>query len=89
MSNVYEDNNTYDNEQRKFQPDADGNVAVNTIVNSSFTPPVNADAITVLNTSTTQTFQYRNGGTSGTILKSVLVTYTNSCKNELLSVEVL
>ena len=32
MSNTYESDNTRDNEQKKFQPDSDGNTAVNVLI---------------------------------------------------------
>lgn len=59
------------------------------IVGDLAAPPVGTDAITALYpNSTTEIFQYRVGGSSGTILRTVTVVYTDTSKNDLLSLEV-
>ena len=55
-----------------------------------FQPPLGTDAVTVeYPDNVTEIYRFRMGGTAGTILKSVQVIYSNSCKNEMLSAEVL
>lgn len=52
-----------------------------------FTPPIDSDAITVeYPSNTVEIYRYRQGGVSGTILKTVTVTYLTSNKKDLSSV---
>lgn len=55
----------------------------------NFTPPKDADAITVAYpNSTTEVYSYRQGGVTGDVLAVVTVVYTNSSKADLASVVV-
>lgn len=53
-----------------------------------FDPPTNSDTITRTVAGAVETYRYRQGGVSGTIIKTVTVTYTNSSLQDLVSVEV-
>lgn len=58
-------------------------------LNGTFSSPNGTDAITVTYpTSVTEVYRYRSGGLSGTILKTVTITYTNAAKDALESVEI-
>jgi len=50
--------------------------------------PANADAVTASYPSTVvEVYEYRQGGVAGTVLQTVTVTYTNSTKERVASVE--
>ena len=44
---------------------------------SRFTPPNNADTITTTNLDNVQTIKYFLGGTGGTLLKTIIITYVD------------
>lgn len=83
--------NTQDNEQRKFSQVGD-KVVVNTYPAQAlnpFGPPLDADAITVnYPNNLTEVFEYRTGGTTGAVIKTVTVTYNSASKNEIVTVVV-
>jgi hypothetical protein len=54
-----------------------------------FDPPVNSDTITREVSGSVETYRYRQGGVTGTIIKSIVVTYASSALEELISVRVL
>lgn len=58
-------------------------------VGGAFTPPANADFIGRTVLGAVETFVYKVGGSAGTILKTVKVTYTSTTLEELISVEVI
>jgi hypothetical protein len=80
---------TLELENKKFveSPDGSGEVAIRTAPSvelNPFGPPLDADAITVgYPNATTEVYEYRTGGTGGSILKTVTVTYTSGAKNEI------
>jgi hypothetical protein len=79
-------------EKGVFNDFGDGTPAKQVLINklSSFSPPKDTDAITVEYPSgAVEVYRYRQGGTSGTILNSVTVTYNTSAKKDLISVEVI
>lgn len=54
-----------------------------------FTPPTESDTVTVTYpSSTVEVYSYRQGGLTGTILKTITVTYTTASKQLLQSVVV-
>lgn len=53
-----------------------------------FSPPANTDYIGRSVASNVETFEYRNGGSGGTLLKTITVTYVAPDLEELVSVEV-
>lgn len=62
---------------------------IRTISNTGqFAAPINADYIGRSVSSNVETFVYKSGGASGTLLKTIDVTYTDATLNELVSVEV-
>lgn len=64
--------------------------AVETVDSSNqFAPPPDCDFIQRIHTGNVETYNYRQGGATGTILKTVRVTYTSNSLNELVSVEVI
>ena len=83
--------NLKDREFDKFQLDADDNTAVNVLfTGGSFAAPNEADTITTeYPSSLIEIYRFREGGLAGTILKSIRITYEDSCKNRLASAEVL
>ena len=57
---------------------------------NQFSPPLNADSVKAeYPTTTTELYKYYQGGLTGTLLKTIRVTYTTSSKKILQSVEVL
>jgi hypothetical protein len=68
----------------------DGQTGLGVIEIGNFQPPALSDAITVTYPSNSvEVYAYRQGGLTGVILKTVTVTYTDSSKKDLLSVEVV
>lgn len=52
-----------------------------------FSPPSSADAVTVTYPSSdSEVYTYRAGGTSGTAVMTITVTYTNGAKDSILNV---
>lgn len=94
MTFLYDSDNTKDNETRRFQPDSEGNSAVN-VVSSDLVNSVNSllgslkyDAGTVsYPNATTEIYQFRVGGVAGTIVATVTLIYTTASKQDLLSWE--
>jgi hypothetical protein len=87
--------NLDDRERDKFveSPSRSGMTAVEvfgTLTSSSgpFAPPAGANAVVRSVAGAVETFQYKSGGISGTLLKTVTVTYTDSTLDELLTVEI-
>lgn len=76
-----------DRELAKFE-DANGKVAVRTLNSSQFEMPPNCDAITRNVSGTVETWEYRNGGVSGSIIKTVTVTYSEASLKNIISVVV-
>lgn len=67
-----------------------GDPAFNIFPDDVFSPPKETDTVTVEYPTTEQEiYRYRQGGTAGTILKSIRVTYLDATKEALTSVEVL
>lgn len=69
----------------------DGTPAKQVLINelNNFSPSKDIDAITVeYPDSVTEVYRYRQGGLSGTILKSVTVSYSDDTKCELVSAAV-
>lgn len=57
-------------------------------VDSGITPGVDYDYIDVQQTSeTVETYVYKRGGSGGTVVQTIIVTYTDSSKNDIDSVE--
>lgn len=80
-----------DLEKAKFTENADSNTAVRVVSGGdAFKQPELTDSVTFeYPSTTTEVIRFRQGGLSGTILKSLQLIYTNSDKSELASVEVL
>lgn len=77
-----------DREYQKFV-EIDGKHVVQVTPLQSFSPPPETDAIsTSYPDLVTEIYQYRQGGLSGTILKTVTIIYVDATKENLLSVEV-
>lgn len=59
---------------------------VTTLQHGYFHPPSETDTITIsYPDNVTEVYQYRHGGTNGSILMSITLVYTNASKNNLLS----
>ena len=54
-----------------------------------FSPPAGTDAFTRSVSGNTETIEYRSGGVSGSILKSIRVTYLSAPDPDLVSGEIL
>jgi len=85
VSNVYDSANQKDNEQKKFQSDGSGNVAVNVKLGAgalgSFLQGVEFDFIlATYPSSVVEVYTYKNGGASGTTVAVLTVTYTSASK---------
>jgi len=52
-------------------------------------PPLDTDTITRQVSGAVETYRYYQGGASGTLLKTVVVTYTSNSLQDLVSVEVV
>lgn len=84
-------NNILDREFHKFveSPSRPGEPAVEIVGSVSttggFTIPENADAITREVSGSQEIYKYREGGVSGTILKTITLTYTSSSLKDLVS----
>lgn len=69
----------------KANENGDGTSTLSVSV-SSFSAPQESDAFTVeYPNETTEIYQFRKGGISGTILQTVTLIYSNSSKSNLLS----
>lgn len=78
-----------DLEHDKFETTDDNKTAVNVIDRSPFMSPSEADAGTMeYPNSTTVVVKYRQGGATGTVLKTITLVYTNASKKDLASWEV-
>lgn len=84
-----------DRELNKFveSPSRPGEPAVEIVGNlvstpGPFSPPANCDYISRSVLSNVETYEYKNGGSGGTLLKTVTVTYVDATLEELLTVEV-
>lgn len=74
-----------DREYRKFEDAADG-PAVRVLALEAFAPPASSDAGTVeYPDSVTEVYKFREGGVSGTVLKTLTLVYTTSTKEFLAS----
>jgi hypothetical protein len=75
----------------KFTKTIEGETAVRTLSGGkAFKQPEDTDSITFeYPNTTTEIIRFREGGTSGTILKSLRVIYTNATKGNISSVEVI
>jgi hypothetical protein len=85
-----------DRETRKFveSPSRPGQTAVEVVGDITanpgpFSPPANCDYILRSVSSNVETYVYKNGGSGGTTLKTVTVTYVDSTLESLVSVEVV
>lgn len=100
MSNAYDSDNVKDNERRKFQEDSAGNTAVNVLstdlsakideaINKtpgSLLEGVSFDAIVAsYPNTTTEVYDYKTGGASGTTVATVTVIYTTAAKDFIVS----
>jgi hypothetical protein len=83
--------NIRDREYSVFDLNSEGQPAKRVIsLGEQFRPPKDTDSITVEYPSiSVEVYRFRSGGVSGSILKSIQVTYTDSTKDNLLSVELL
>lgn len=77
-----------DNEKSKFVESTTrpGNAAVEvvgvfTATAGPFSPPSNSDFINATSVGLVDTYTFYNGGPSGTLLKTITITYTNSAKD--------
>lgn len=84
-----------DRELNKFveSPSRPGEPAIEIVGNLTstpgpFSPPTNADSIVRTVLSNVETYEYKSGGISGTLLKTVTVTYTDNTLEELVNVVV-
>ena len=84
-----------DRENQKFveSPTRPGKTAVEifgsvTTGTGPFDAPTGTDYIGRSVLSNVETYEYKSGGSSGTLLKTIIVTYVAADLNELLSVEV-
>lgn len=87
--------NIKDREWSKFieSPTRPGESAVEvvgeiTVFSGPFSPPSNCDTITREHSGSVETYRYRNGGLTGTVIKTVVVTYSSPSLKELVSVQV-
>jgi hypothetical protein len=84
-------NNIKDREHSKFidSPKRDNQSAVEVVDSSNrFAADPRADYIERIVAGSVETFNYRQGGAAGLIVKTVVVTYTTSSLNNLVSVAV-
>ena len=86
--------NIRDREHDKFTENSSGETAVRvvgdmTVDSNPFAPPGNTDTITVTQGTTTEVYNFRNGGPAGTILRTVTLTYTDSTKQCLSQIDVV
>ena len=86
-------NNLKSREYDKFAENGDGDTAVRVVGSigeaNPFAPPSATDTITVTQGATTDTYNFRQGGPGGTILRTVTLTYTDSNKDCLSQVNVV
>jgi hypothetical protein len=87
--------NTLDREHDKFveSPTRPGKTAIEIVGEISaspnpFSPPPSCDFILRSVSGSVETFEYFNGGSGGTLLKTVAVTYSGPDLEDLVSVEV-
>lgn len=87
--------NIKDREMQKYveSPTRPGKTAVEVFGSLSagdgpFDPPTGTDYIGRSVLSNVETYEYKSGGASGTLLKTIIVTYVAADLNELLKVEV-
>ena len=83
--------NLEDRERDKFleSPTRPSQSAVEVVdTGNRFAPPSRTDYIQRIHIGSQETFNYFEGGVSGTLLKTVVVTYTSSNLKELVSVAV-
>ena len=74
-----------DLDKKKFGADLEGKVVQN--VNDSTASPIGTDYIAITYpTATTEVFTYKNGGSGGTTLRTITVTYLTSAKADISSV---
>lgn len=84
-----------DRELNKFveSPSRPGEPAIEIVGNLTsspgpFSPPINCDSIVRTVLSNVETYEYKNGGIAGTLLKTVTVTYVDNTLEELVNVVV-
>ena len=58
-------------------------------LSNPFSPPIDTNYISRSVSGSVETFIFRSGGVSGTILKTVILTYTSNSLNDLLNVQVV
>lgn len=77
-----------DREQDKFRETFDGQTVVATQETTGLLNGVEFDAVTVTYpNSSTESYALRQGGTTGTIVNTITIIYTDSSKSNILSVE--
>lgn len=77
-----------DRELAKFELTPDNKTGVRVIAYNldPFGAPANSDAFTITYpTTTTEVYRYYSGGTGGTLLKTVTLTYSSPAKTQLIS----
>lgn len=75
-----------DLDKKKYGSDTDGKIASN--VNDSTAMPMGTDYIGITYpTTTTEVYVYKTGGSGGTTLRTITLTYLTASKNDLSSVE--
>lgn len=57
-------------------------------VSNPFAPPIDADYISRSVAGNVETFTYKSGGSSGTVLKTVTITYQSSALKDIVDVAV-
>lgn len=80
----------YDFEMQKFIESSSrpGKAIPEISVLASFSPPASADYIGRSVAANVETFVYKSGGASGTLLKTITVTYVGTDLEDLVSVSV-
>lgn len=79
--------NVTDREFNKFEETPAGEHAVRVLPFGALDIPVNSDYIGVTYPdNVTEVYVYRDGGASGTVLKTITVVYVNASREDLLSV---
>jgi hypothetical protein len=84
--------NIKDREFQKFR-DVSGETAVNVYdlsgaAGNPFAPPSNCDYISRSVLSNVETYLFKSGGSGGTLLKTIVITYTDATLESLVTVEV-
>jgi len=79
--------NVTDREMNKFEETPSGEHAIRVLPFGTLDIPVAADHIAVTYPNTvTEIYTYKDGGASGTVLKTITVVYVTASKDDLLSV---